>query len=197
MLDKYFFHIVVAVLLLGGCAGPKAILDDESVKNRLIPGLSVLYFNGMYRHVWRVPDGDSAFFEKGRPGSPISMINSEFGDGEVFDSGRNRGVGVQIKGYLHLEQQGIYQFQAMSNDGVEIIVDGARILIDPDVHSDRLSKIGTLAVQDTGWHTLMVKFFQRRGTATLKIYWKKPGDNAFELIPAKVYGHLSDDPRKQ
>jgi hypothetical protein len=100
-----------------------------------------------------------------------------------------------MKGYLLLDQKGRYEFQALSNDGVEMIIDGNSILIDPDVHSDRLSNVGILSVQEAGWHSLMVKYFQRKGSAALTLFWKTPGKDAFEVIPSKAYGHLPDDLR--
>jgi hypothetical protein len=181
--------------LLAGCTGSQTLVHVEDIQDSLAPGLQVLFFNGMYRTVRQIPDGDMAMLEKGRPGSPILVINNQFGNDEVFDSGRNRGVGVQMKGYLLVDQTGSYEFQALSNDGVEVIVDGNSILIDPRVHSDRLSNVGTLSVQKTGWHSLMVKYFQRKGTAALTLFWKTPGKSEFEVIPAKAYGHLPDDPK--
>lgn len=183
------------VFLLGGCTGSQTLFDSEEIKDPLAPGLKVLFFNGKYRNIRQIPDGDRAILEKGRPGSPILLIDNQFGNNEVYDSGRKLGVGVQMKGYLLLDQKGPYEFQALSNDGVELIIDGETILIDPDVHSDRLSSIGTLSVQKTGWHVLMVKYFQRKGTAALRLFWKTPGKDAFEVIPARAYGHLPDDPK--
>lgn len=181
--------------LLAGCTGSQTLLEDIRISDPLAPGLRVLYFDGMYRNVRQIPDGDTAILEKGRPGSPILMIDNQFGQDEVFDSGRNRGVGVQMKGYLLFDRIGLYEFQALSNDGVEILIDGNSILLDPGVHSDRLSNIGTLSVQEAGWHSLMVKYFQRKGTATLRLFWKIPDSDEFEVIPARAYGHLPDDPK--
>ena len=193
MFNKYTINVLVLLLFMAGCTGSHRILDDENIKNQLMPGLRVLYFDSMYRNIRQVPDGDRAILEKGRPGAPILKIDNEFGEGEVFGSGRNKGVGVQMKGYLHLKKKGMYEFQALSNDGVEIIIDGKSILVDADVHSDRLSKIEQLSVPEPGWHSLMVKYFQRKGTATIKLFWKPPGNDEFEVIPARVYGHLLND----
>lgn len=193
MQTKLFNYLVVFFLFLGGCAGSQTLTENQNIKERLAPGLQVLYFNGMFKNVRQIPDGDRLLFEKGRSGEPISIINHQFGVNEVFDSGRNRGVGVQMKGYILLDQQGQYEFQALSNDGVEVIIDGNTILIDFDVHSDRLSEVGTLSVEESGWHPLMVKYFQRKGTAALTLYWKTPGKDEFEVIPEWAYGHLPED----
>lgn len=193
MLSKFNFYIVMLLLLLVGCSGSQTHVGEKITKEQLEPGLRVLYFDGMFRNVHEIPDGDRAILQEGRPGSPVLMINNQFGQNEVFDSGRNRGVGVQMKGFIHLDQMGRYEFQALSNDGVEIVIDGNSILVDPDVHGDRLSKIGTLTSQEARWHPLMVKYFQRKGTAALKVFWKTPGEEEFEVIPAEAYGHLADD----
>ena len=192
LLIKSILPIVLILLLLGGCKSSQTYPDGNSIKNSLEPGLGVLFFNGMYRDVRRIPDGDMAILEKGRPGSPILLINNQFGTDEVYDSGRSRGVGVQMKGYILFDEEGPYQFQALSNDGVEVIIDGNSILIDPNVHSDRLSNVGTFSVEKTGWHTLMVKYFQRKGTAALKLFWKTPGQDEFQVVPQRVYGHLQN-----
>ena len=193
MLRKFLIYIVLFLLLPGGFMVLQTPLYGENINDRLAPGLRVLYFDGKYRNVRQVPDGDTAIWKKGRPGAPILTINNQFAENEVFDSGRNREVGVQIMGYLLLDKRGSYEFQALSNDGVEVIIDGNSILIDSDVHSDRLSAIGTLSVQEAGWHPLTVKYFQRKGTAALKLFWKTPGDDAFEVIPASAYGHIPDN----
>jgi hypothetical protein len=192
MLRKFNFHIVMLLTLLVGCTGSQTFLTDKSLQDQLKPGLRVIYFNGMFRHVRQIPDGDRLILEKGRPGPPILMINNQFGEDEIFDSGRKRGVGVQMKGFILLDQIGSFEFQALSNDGVEIIIDGTSILIDPDVHADRMSNVGTLSVHEAGWHSIMVKYFQRKGTAALKLFWKLPEKDDFEIIPAKAYAHLLD-----
>ena len=192
MMSKFNFHIVIFLSLLVGCTGSQTLLVDKSLQDQLRPGLRVLYFYGMFRNVRQIPDGDTAILEKGRPGSPILVINNQFGENEIFDSGRNRGVGVQMKGFILLDQIGPYEFQALSNDGVEIIIDGNSILIDHDVHTDRMSNIGTLSPQEAGWHSLMVKYFQRKGTAALTLFWKMPGKDTFEVVLASAYAHLPD-----
>ncbi|KAB2891160.1 MAG: hypothetical protein F9K32_05500 [Desulfobulbaceae bacterium] len=194
MFYKSIILIAMLLTLVAGCTGPRATLDGKVPEDRLEPGLRVLYFNGKFDKVGQVPSGDRALMEKGRPGAPILVIDHQFGDNEVYDSGRNRSVGVQMKGYLLLDRKGMYEFQALSNDGVEVFIDGRSILIDPEVHSDRLSDVATVAVQETGWHALMVKYFQRKGSAALTLYWKLPGNDTFEVIPAKAYAHLPDEP---
>ncbi|WP_373501942.1 PA14 domain-containing protein [Desulfococcus sp.] len=189
----YALLILILVAHLGGCAGVHGNPPGGPDPEGLSPGLRVLYFYGKYRSVHELPDGDAALLEKGRPGEPIPVIDHQFGQDEVFGSGRNLGVGVQMKGYILLEKPGRYEFQALSNDGVEVKIDGQKVVSDPGVHSDRLSDIGGVTVEKPGWHPLMVKYFQRKGTAALKFYWKAPGKDGFEVVPAKAYGHMANN----
>jgi len=192
MLNKQIVYLVTILTLLAGCATSQSDHTAMGVNESMAPGLKVLYFNGMFRNVNQVPDGDWALLEKGRPGPPILIIDNQFGQDEVFDSGRNRAIGVQMKGFLLFKQKGRYELQALSNDGVKVFIDSKNILKDSQIHSDRLSDRGVVSVEKAGWHPIMVKYFQRKGTAALKLYWKTPGNDNFEVIPAMAYGHLPE-----
>lgn len=168
----------------GGHRGP--LMDFDA--GRLQPGLAVLYFDNFFRHASQVPEGDGTIV-KGRPGPPVPFLDHQFGEDEVFDSGRSRGVGVQLSGFIHLEKTGAYQFQALSNDGVIVFIGGAKILSDPGVHSDQLSEIGSFSSQG-GWYPFLVNYFQRKGTAALAFYWQPPGAETFTAVPASAYAHF-------
>ena len=180
--------IFCTILYLGGCAATEGPVNSKL----LAPGLGVLYFDGMFRHVNQVPDGDRALLEMGRPGPTILQLDNQFGDGEVFDSGKNRGVAVQLKGYLHFTENGTYRFQTLSNDGVELTIDGRTVIIDPDVHSDRLSEVATYFVAEPGYRPVTVKYFQRKGTAALRLLWAPPSAETLSVVPATAYFHLPE-----
>jgi hypothetical protein len=43
--------------------------------------------------------------------------------------------------------------------------------------------------REAGWTPIRLRYFQRKGTATLKLYWQPPGSEAFAVIPASAYAH--------
>ncbi|MGW8195751.1 MAG: PA14 domain-containing protein [Desulforhopalus sp.] len=183
---------IVAVLAFSiGCSGPTGAIKNDIDPAELQSGLSVLYLDGSYRFISEMPTGKSAE-KRGRPGSPIPVINNQFGQGEVFDSGKSSKIGVQITGYIHLDTPGRYEFQALSNDGVQLYINGELIVSDAAVHSDRLSEIGSVAVETGKWQPFLVRYFQRKGTAALKLYWRPPGANDFTIVPERAYGHLGN-----
>lgn len=154
----------------------------------LKPGLSVRYFKKKIRHVSDMPDSQ-AMLQKGYPGKPVLQLAHQFGKGEVFDSGESRGICVQMSGLLHFAEMGEYFLKANANDGIRIFVDGEKIIDDPGVHGDRVTESNGIPIRDPGWIPIHIRYFQRKGTATLELYWQEPGTDLFVIIPAKAYGH--------
>jgi len=160
-------------------------LDAEGLE----PGLAVLYFkHGFVRNLDLLPRGEKAR-ERGQPGPPIPYLNHQFGRSNIFDSGTNRGIAMEISGFIRLERPGTYSFQANSNDGFRLYIDGQRLIDDPDWHADRLSPEAQLSIKEPGWYSLRIRYFQRKGTATIQLYWQPPGKGAFSIVPAKMLAH--------
>jgi hypothetical protein len=198
------FHLAAVIsagilaLLLAGCATPQESFSSLAIApqptlpltaDTLQPGLAVLYFKHPFvRHLDNLPPAEIAR-DKGWRGSPIPYLNHQFGRNEILDSGTNRGIAMQIDGYIRLERAGTYGFQANTNDGFRLFIDGHLLIDDPSWHSDRLSPVSTVVVTDPGWYTLQAVYFQRKGTASLQLYWQPPGDQTFSIVPARVLAH--------
>ena len=191
-------QIIISLLLLivSGCAAPMQETQQAPgstvVKNeqsQLQPGLSVVYIFKKYRNVDQIPTGEAAL-RMGRRGEPVTMLNHQSGKEEfVFASGRSRGVAMVMDGFLNLEKEGTYRWQALANDGIRMFIDNKMIFEDPKVHPDRLTPAGTLEVAKAGHYPVQIIYFQRKGTAALKLYWQPPGAEQFSLVPAEVYWH--------
>ena len=158
---------------------------DESL---LKPGLSVVYFNKKIRHLRDMPD-PQAMTANGYAGDPIPIIAHRFGTGNVFDSGMNRGICVQMAGMVRFAKTGRYVLKANANDGIRVFIDGRKILDDPDVHGDRFTAPAAVPISEPGWYALMVRYFQRKGTATLELYWQEPDAQKMVIVPAAAYAH--------
>lgn len=166
-------------------------LKPETISvDGLKSGLSAVYYLDFFeRHLDAIPDSTTSKYQLVK-GKPIPELNHQFGKEEVFDSGTNRGVAMRMAGYLHLSESGDYQFQALSNDGVRVVLAGQTIISDPEQHSDRLSNIGYVALDHPGYYPVIIEYFQRKGTAALKLFWKTPQSDDFVPIPQNVYAHL-------
>lgn len=166
-------------------------LEPENISiKQLKSGLSAVYFLEYFeRNLDSILTSPGSSYNQVK-GAPILEINHQFGKEEVFDSGTNRGVAMRMSGYLHLTKKGDYEFQALSNDGVRVLLAGKTVISDHEQHSDRLSNIGYVAVDQPGYYKVMVEYFQRKGTAALKLLWKPPHTKEFVPIPQNAYVHL-------
>lgn len=170
---------------------PAPVTVDPALRSNesgLKPGLSVSYFRDIFvRHIDKLIA--HAADEPGQPGPPIGQLNHQFERNPLFDSGSNRGVGMRMEGYLHFDIPGTYALQALSNDGIRILVGRKQILEDPGVHGDQLSPAGEVTVMKPGWYPLTIWYFQRKGTAALKLFWLPPGRDTQQIVPAEALAH--------
>jgi hypothetical protein len=204
MRSKWYLLICVVCLLAVPVYAAKdfskpveyAPLNVDSIEPEIVSleqlsrGLSVVYYLQFFeRHLDQIPrNGSSSFIKK--TGPPVFELNHQFGNEEVFQTGTNRGVAMRMQGYLVVKETGSFEFQALSNDGVIVKLGGKTVISDPEQHSDRLSNVGHVTLDKAGHYPLLVEYFQRKGTAALKLFWKTPGSDKFVPIPAHAYVHL-------
>ncbi len=190
--------ILGLLLILIGAAGCLPAGQGTTGQNRQVAeqatarggqGLSVVYIDGFFRHIDQMPRGETAD-RRGRRGAPVLLLDHRAGKkGEVFASGRSRGVGLILQGYFDLAVPGVYRFRALANDGIRMFIAGRRIFEDPAVHGDRLTPVGEFRVAAPGRFPVTILYFQRKGTSALRLYWQPPGSATFTLVPAEVYSH--------
>ena len=199
--------LLVAGFILTGCVTTQTESDRRKIPftfTDLVPltpqpdvasiqgGLRVWYFPDFkYEHVGEMPKGDPPYSWGFAGKKPILIIDRKFEPQEkVFDSGQHRRVALQMDGMIQFPTSGQYGIMALSNDGLRVYIGGKRVISDPDWHGDQFSRKNKLEFTESGWYPFKVKYFQRLGTAALQLFWKKPGDEDFSIIPAEAYGHL-------
>ena len=186
--------LLCVILTLSACVQQRSSSTlsplAPEMSDGLQPGLVPRYFAKFFsRTVGALPDDDTSRY-KSRLGEPILKLDNQFGRGEVFGSGSNRGVGIRMRGFLHFPVPGAYTFQAFSNDGIKMYVAETLLVNDPVQHSDQLSPEATMTIPAAGWYPVQIEYFQRKGTAALKLYWKTPEKQTMEIVPAAAYAHM-------
>jgi len=193
--------VIVFLILVSGTyiaaadrpSGQAKLAPAKVDSSELKPGLAVLYFHGFKaRHLDKLPSGDQAV-KKGKPGDPIPYLNHAFGRKHVFGSGTRKEIGMHMTGFLKLSAPGTYWFKAYANDGIRVFINDQLVADDPAWRpppGDQYSEPLSINVTESGWFPVLIRYFQRKGTATLKLYWKIPGDKDFSIIPAEAYAHV-------
>ncbi len=172
-----------------GAAEPRP-LDPQPGPDEIEAGLSVEYYWSFFREI-----EDLEYWmenNKGEAGEPLPALNYRVAGGTVLSSDRTDGVGAKIDGFIHLGKSGTYAITVRSNDGFTLGIGGVPLLEDPDVHSDRFSRIAKLTIAQPGWYALSILYFERKNTSTLELYWRPPGeeDAGMVLAPSAAFAHL-------
>ena len=169
-------------------------INPQPADAALVPGLAVAYFfNYKHRHLNPLTKGNVPN-KKGKPGKPIPFLNHDFERNEVFDSGTNRLVALRMEGLLHFSESGTYTLLGLANDGIRIYLDDQLIIDDPEWHArgDQYTIGVVTEIAQAGWYRMKVEYNQRKGTAAIGFFWRRPGADAFEPVPAKAYAHISN-----
>jgi hypothetical protein len=164
---------------------PARELDDSALK----PGLVPIYIYKLFKSADEIPKMDIKT-TKEKVGEPILILDNNFGKNDpIFDSGVSQGLGIQMNGFLKFSKTGKYALKAKSNDGIAVLICDKKTVWHPGVHTDHFSNEVLVDIQKPGWYPIMIKYFQRIGTATIEMYWQLPGETSFSIIPAEAYSH--------
>ena len=148
-------------------------------------GLAVTYSYERYVHV-----NDIEVLRNPVVGEPLANIAHRTRDGNVLTASQAMLVGAHIRGLIHLETAGTYQFRIESNDGVLAKIGGQQIWIDPEIHGNRWSPVLPLVIDQAGWYELWINYYQKKGTSALQLVWTPPGETEERLVPPAAFRHL-------
>ncbi len=101
-------------------------------------------------------------------------INYDWGNGSPDGSINNDRFSARWNRYLYLEE-GRYRFEATSDDGVRVFVDGQRIINGWSDHGVRTFS-GTLNLA-TGHHLVQVEYYENVGAALVRLGWARESGN--------------------
>lgn len=150
-------------------------------------GLAVRYYFNRFTHIAELEDWMRT--DDGMAGKPLPMLDYDMGIGNVLTSTASDLVGARITGFIELAQTGTYTFRITSNDGVRLSIGGVAMYEDPEIHPDTASPPLVMQVSEAGWYPLEILYYEKKGTAALKLAWQPPGSTGFEAVPASALKH--------
>lgn len=121
-------------------------------------------------------------------GSPVA---SRTDNTVVFDWGNNNpapGVAaddysIRWEGQVQAIENGTYQFQTISDDGVRLWVNGQLVVDNWSDHGPTANTSGNISLTAGQRVATKMEYYEATGGATAKLLWKRPGMFSFQAIP--------------
>jgi hexosaminidase len=93
--------------------------------------------------------------------------------------------GVIYSGYINVDQDGIYGFSTLSDDGSMLFIDDLPV-VDNDGRHSLIEKNGAVPLQK-GFHKITVKYIDVRIPGSLRVFMTIPGKPKGELSPESLF----------
>ena len=157
--------IVAAALLLGYFS--YSLITWVRTRHQ---GLVGEYFNDKNLTKYERSHVDQEINFKWAGGPPIRGVNRE-------------NFSVQWTGYLKVPESGPYEFVTHSDDGIRMWIDDKLLIDNWTIH--RLMIDNAEADLPAGPHAIKIEYFQAKGGATVRLFWKFGAMGQPAIIPAK------------
>jgi hypothetical protein len=181
--------LLVAGLSMGAAAAeaPKP-LTPQPTTAELADGLRAQIYVARFQHI----DDLLRFIEAApKPSETRTLpeLNFAWGDGNVLGTTSSDLVGAKISGFIRFDQPGTWHLKVTSNDGVRLVVGGVQLFEDPEIHGDSDSPPLSVNIAAPGWYPIDILYYEKKGTATLKLFWQPPKQADFAPVPAAAFAH--------
>ena len=137
-----------------------------------LPGLLGSYFNNnsLTAPAVLVRVDSTVDFNWGNA-SPNSTINVDY-------------FSARWTGFLRVQTSGNYYFQTVSDDAARLTVNGSLVINNWTSHAVTTDTSGAVALTAGVDYAVTLEMFENTGQAVMNLFWQKPGDAGFSVIPA-------------
>ncbi|HEY7119768.1 MAG TPA: PA14 domain-containing protein, partial [Tepidisphaeraceae bacterium] len=95
---------------------------------------------------------------------------------------------IRWTGYLRVPATGKYTLGLLANEGARVYLDEQLAVEEPKGANKRKPTQNTVSLTE-GLHPLRVEFWDGGGLSRLRLFWRPPGSNADEIVPARAFVH--------
>jgi len=86
-------------------------------------------------------------------------------------------------GQIEATATGNFQFQTRSNDGVRLWINGNLVIDNWASHATVNDVTAVIALTKNQRYAITMEFYDNTGQAVAKLYWKRPGQSKFAVVP--------------
>jgi hypothetical protein len=139
-------------------------------------GLSYNYYENDGEDYLKLPDFQTLTAIKSGVSNQISIAERK----------RNNNFSFTYRGFIKIDQEGIYSFYISSNDGSILKIGDDLLVIDNDGQHGMNEKQASIGLTK-GFHKIEVDFFQAKGGNGLIVSYDGPGFDKTEIPAAKLF----------
>jgi hypothetical protein len=100
---------------------------------------------------------------------------------------RDDHFGLRFTSYVEIpsSETGTYTFYTTSDDGSRLLVNGREVVNNDGLHAPE-EQSGTVSLS-SGWHKIVVEYFEKEYAETLKVSWKGPSFSKEEIPSSRLF----------
>jgi YVTN family beta-propeller protein len=115
----------------------------------------------------------------------VEAVDFSWGGGSPSSAVAKKDFSARWTGRLIAPASGTYRLQAQADDGVRVRLNGALVIDNWASHSGGpLDSSAAFNLNAGQLSTIVVEYYQSKGTATMRLLWITPGNSAGVAIPA-------------
>jgi YVTN family beta-propeller protein len=90
---------------------------------------------------------------------------------------------IRWTGQVEATATGTFQFQTRSNAGVRLWINGNLVIDNWNSHATVNDATGNISLAKNQRYAITMEYYDTTGTAVAKLYWKRPGQTTFAIVP--------------
>jgi fibronectin type 3 domain-containing protein len=112
-----------------------------------------------------------------------ATVNFNWGTGIPASGIAADSFSVRWMGQIQAIESGDYTFQIYSDEGVRLWINGQLVIDDWAGHAAKYDTSPSVTLTAGQKYDLKLEYFDNTGAATIKLYWKRPGQTAYSIVP--------------
>lgn len=111
-------------------------------------------------------------------------IDFNWGTGSPGTGVATNNFSARWSGTVLAPTTGSYRFQTVSDDGVRVWVNGVQVINNWSDHSSTTNTSGTVSLVAGQRYSIRVEYYEKGGSAVMRLRWLRPGQTSYVAIPA-------------
>lgn len=111
-------------------------------------------------------------------------IDFGWGSGSPGAGVASNNFSARWTGTVMAPSTGTYRFQTVSDDGVRVWINGTQVINNWSDHSSTTNTSGNVTLSAGQRYTVRVEYYEKGGSAVMRLRWRLPGTTSYVAIPA-------------